>query len=192
MKNRRVSEETPQLRVTTALEASGSATSITGVTMGAVLGVFSLASWVSFGSGVSARPLVWARGGDSEPQTRPERALAAESRGLEGPALSCREYPGAPAKIRDRDQAAHFPGLLNVGGQAAIVYSFYAPPPRAFRLLSSPAAGIGPRNEFLRLKLSGSFRSTFLRWRHLIWVARIIFLSRSTGFAKATEYVAEL
>lgn len=57
--------------------------------MGAVLGVFSLASWVGSGSGVSVRRVVWGRAIGS-PNLRRDRALAGS---LGGRALGCREYP---------------------------------------------------------------------------------------------------
>lgn len=74
------------------------------------------------------------------PKIRPERASAADARELEGPALSCREYPRVQAKIRGRDLTAHFPRGMNVGGQAAIVYNFCCPAPR-----SLPASGFTSR-----------------------------------------------
>lgn len=74
------------------------------------------------------------------PEIRPERASAADARELEGPALSCGEYPRVQAKTRDRERTAHFPRLMSVGGQAAIVYNFRCPAPR-----SLPASGFSSR-----------------------------------------------
>lgn len=51
--------------------------------MGAVLGVFSLASWVSSGSGVSVGLVVWGRA-IKLPKPSPEWASAPGTQGLEG------------------------------------------------------------------------------------------------------------
>ena len=75
-------------QLTTVLWTRVSAASITRVTMGAVLGVFSLASWVSSGSCVSVGLMAWGWGWgwrDRAPQAvSPERVWAPEARGLGG------------------------------------------------------------------------------------------------------------
>lgn len=81
--------------------------------MGAVLGVFSLASWVSSGSGVSVGRVIWGRP-IGTPQSQTPWGFGRE---LGGRSLGWREYRGCrPISVMppspSRDQAARLPGLL--------------------------------------------------------------------------------
>lgn len=131
-------------QLTTVLWTRVSAASITRVTMGAVLGVFSLASWVSSGSSVSVGLMAWGWGGGGA--TGLPKPWAPNGSGPRrpggwgaGPGLQRVYKPGeVQGEIRDAlrsDAAVLLLRLLrNVRGQVSIVYNLIAPPPPAFRL----------------------------------------------------------
>lgn len=139
--------------------------------MGAVLGVFSLASWVSSGSGVSVGRVIWGRP-IGTPQSQTPWGFGRE---LGGRSLGWREYRGCrPITVMppspSRDQAARLPGFWgNVGGRVVIVYNFDCPAPARL-----PAPGFlwsWSLDRGMRVPgrgRSASFPSTFIRWRRLI------------------------
>lgn len=146
-----------------AQEASWPAASITGVTMGAVLGVFSLASWVSSESCVLSKPSIWGRALGSS-KNRPDPNGPRSQRplgevGRPGPRGFFCFFVGGVGGRRSRPQSATSSGqdvasrrAFGVsGGMCEVKPPLFtiavAPPPQTFRTLGSFGAGGGSRNE---------------------------------------------
>lgn len=92
------------------------------------------------------------------------------------PALGCRGYAGVPANIRDAppsESGCPPSGFIEECRRPGChCLHFRLPRPKEPSGLWIPLKLEWDRGlEFPGLELAGSFRSTFLRWRHLIWVA---------------------